>query len=210
MITDFRAWLNNMHDTTHHRTIYSGIWEFIQHKSRNKTYILDEQLQALELCISHGIKVQVEGLKGQCISQMCWCTGSQSWRRGDQWIDRVWVRLRPGRWYGVLNGRLPWQLQWLFPMKSQNEDGAFIDYWLTRALTTIPENLGNLDPVSKFEKLRNTPAAYALQVFNVGNLIGCMHVIPEIATSWETGNKRNERCIGNSDINLATWNDVYI
>jgi len=95
-------------------------------------------------------------------------------------------------------------------MKSQNEDGAFIDYWLTRALTTIPENLGNLDPVSKFEKLRNTPAAYALLVFNVGNLIGCMHVIPEIATSWETGNKRNERCIGNSDINLATWNDVYI
>jgi len=50
-------------------------------------------------------------------------------------------------------------------------------------LTTIPENLGNLDPVSKFLQVRKAPAAIALQVFGVGNIIGCVHVIPEIATS---------------------------
>jgi len=51
--------------------IYSGTREFIKHKSRNKTYISDEQLHAVELCIYHGIKVQVESLDGARISQMC-------------------------------------------------------------------------------------------------------------------------------------------
>jgi len=60
-IKDFRALLDNTRDTTHHAAIYSGTLEFIKHKSRNKTYISDEQLRAMELCIYHGIKVQVEG-----------------------------------------------------------------------------------------------------------------------------------------------------
>jgi hypothetical protein len=46
-------------------------------------YILDEQLHAMELCIYHGIKVHVEGLDGEHISQRCQCTGSQSCRAGD-------------------------------------------------------------------------------------------------------------------------------
>jgi len=50
------------------------------HKTRNNMYISDEQLHATELCISHGIKVQVQGLHVESISQMCRCTGSQSWR----------------------------------------------------------------------------------------------------------------------------------
>jgi hypothetical protein len=83
MIKDFRALLNNMQDATHHVAIYSGTREFIKHKSHNKTYILDEQLHAMELCIYHDIKVQVVGLDGECLSQMCRCTGSQSWRGGD-------------------------------------------------------------------------------------------------------------------------------
>jgi len=74
-------------------------------------YILDEQLHAMELCIYHGVKVQVEGLDGTCISLMCRCTGSQSWRGGDGPNDWVWVQQRPGSCYGTLNGRLPWQLQ---------------------------------------------------------------------------------------------------
>jgi hypothetical protein len=78
MIKDFRAFLNNTQDATHCPAIYSGIWEFIQHKSRNKTYISDELLHAMELCIYYGIKVQVDGLEGERISQMCRCTGSQS------------------------------------------------------------------------------------------------------------------------------------
>ena len=66
---------------------------------------------AMELCIHHGIKVQVEGLEAEPICQMCPCTGSQSWRRGDRWNDWVWVKQCPGRCYGKQNGRLPWQLQ---------------------------------------------------------------------------------------------------
>ena len=81
-------------------------------------------------------------------------------------------------------------------------------YWLSVELTTIPENLGNLDPVSKFVQVRKAPAAVALQVFSVGNIVGCAHVIPEIATSSKTGDGRNERWIVNSHIDLATWNDV--
>jgi hypothetical protein len=83
MIKDFRALLNNKQDATHRVAIYRGTREFIKHKSRNKTYISDDQLNAMELCIYHGIKIQVECLDGERISQMCRCTGSQSWRRGN-------------------------------------------------------------------------------------------------------------------------------
>jgi hypothetical protein len=76
-------------------------------------------------------------------------------------------------------------------------------------LTTIPENSGNLDPVSKFVKVRKAPAAVGLQVFSMGNIIGCAHVFQKIATSSKTGDGRNERLIINSYIDPATWNDVY-
>jgi len=163
----------------------------------------------MELCIHHGIKVQFEGLDGERISQRCRCTGSQSWRGGDRWNDWVWVKQHLGRCYATLNGRLPWQLQRLLKINLQNEDGAFVEYWLALALTAIPENSGYLDPVSKFVQVRKAPAAVALQVFSVGNNVGCAHVIPEIATSNKTGDGRNERWIVYSHIDLATWNDVY-
>jgi len=121
----------------------------------------------------------------------------------------VWVKQRPGRCYGALNGRLAWQLQRQFKIKLQNEDRAFVEYWLALALTTIPGNSGNLDLVSKFVQVRKAPAAVALQVFSVGNIVGCAHVIPEIAISSKTGDGRNERWIVNSHIDLVTWNDVY-
>jgi hypothetical protein len=121
----------------------------------------------------------------------------------------VWLNQPPGKWYGALNGRLPWQLQRLFKIKIQNEDGAFVEYWLALALTTIPGNLGNLDPVSKCVQVRKAPAADAWQVFSVGNIVGCAHVIPEAATSSTTGAGWNERWIVNSHIDLVTWNDVY-
>jgi hypothetical protein len=209
MIKDFRALLDNTQEATHHVAIYSGTREFIRHKSRNKTYISDDQLHTMELFIYHVIKVEVEGLDCEHISQMCRCTGSQSWRGGDQRNDWVWVKQRPGRCYGVLNGCLPWQLQRLFKIKLLNEDGAFVEYWLALALTTIPGNSGNLDPVSKFVQVRKAPAAIALQVFSVGNIVGCVHVIPEIATSSTSGDRRNKGWIVNSHIDLATWNDVY-
>jgi len=94
-------------------------------------------------------------------------------------------------------------------MKLPNEDGDFVEYRLALALTTRPENPGNLDPVSKFVQVRKAPAADALQVFSVGNIVGCVHVIPELATSGKTGDGRNERWIVNSHIDLATWNEVY-
>jgi len=64
MIKDFRALLNNTQDATHSMTIYNSTREFLKDQSRNKTYISDEQLHAMELCIYHGIKVQVLGLEG--------------------------------------------------------------------------------------------------------------------------------------------------
>jgi len=193
----------------HRVAISSGTREFIKDKSCNKTFISDEQLHAMELCIYHGIKVQVEGLDSEQLSQMCQCTGSQSWRGGDWRNDWVWVKQPLGRCYGVLNGRLPWQLQRLFKIKLLNEDGAFVEYWLALALTTIPENSGNLDPISQFVQVRKAPAAIALQVFSVGNIVDCAHVIPEIATISKTGDGWNERWIVNSHIYLVTWNDVY-
>jgi len=83
MIKAFRALLDNTQDAMHHVAIYSRTREFDKHKSRSKTYISDDQLPAMEHCIYHAIKVQVEGLDDERISQMCRCTGSQSWRRGD-------------------------------------------------------------------------------------------------------------------------------
>jgi len=209
MIKDLRALLDNTQDATHRGAIYSGTREFIKHKSHNKTYISDEQLHAMELCIYHGIQVQPDGLDGERTSQMCRCTGSLSWCGGDRRNDWVWVKQRAGRCYGALNGRLPWQLQRLFNIKLQKEDGAFVEYWLALALTTIPENSGNWDPILKFVQVRKVLAAVALQVFSVGNIVGCAHVIPEIATSSKTRDGRNEQLIVNCYIDLATWNDVY-
>jgi hypothetical protein len=83
MIKELRALLDNTQDATHRMAIYCGTWEVIKHQSRKKTYISDEQQHAMELCIYHGIKVQVEGLDGERISEMCQCTGSQSWRGGE-------------------------------------------------------------------------------------------------------------------------------
>ena len=89
MIKDFRALLDNMQDATHRVAMNLSTREYIRYKSRNKTYMLDEQPHAMELCIYHGIKVQVEGLEGEHIAKMCQCTGSLSWRGGDRRND--WV-----------------------------------------------------------------------------------------------------------------------
>jgi hypothetical protein len=47
----FRALLDNTQDTMHRMAIYSSTWEYIKNNSGNKTYISDEQLHAMELCI---------------------------------------------------------------------------------------------------------------------------------------------------------------
>ena len=208
MIKDFRALLDNTQEPTHHTAIYSGTREFMKYKSRNKMYISDEQLHPMDLCIYDSIKVQVAGLEGERISKMCRCTGSQSWQGGDRRNDWVWVKQRSGRCYGALYGRRPWQLQRPFKIKLQNEDGAFVEYCLALELTTIPENSGNLDRVSKFVQVRRTPAAVAGPVFSVGNIVGCAHIIPEIATASKTADGRNEGWIVNSHTDLATWNEV--
>jgi hypothetical protein len=128
LIKDFRALPDNMQNTTHRTAIFSGTGEFIKDKSCNKRYVSDDQLHAMELCTYHGIKVQVEGLEGEHISQMCRCTESLSWCRGDRGNNSVWVKQCLGRCYGALTGRLPWQLQRLLKIKLQHEDRAFIEY----------------------------------------------------------------------------------
>jgi hypothetical protein len=49
----------------------------------------------------------------------------------------------------------------------QKEDGVFVENWIALALTTLPENSGNLDLVSKFVQVRKVPAAAALPVIRV-------------------------------------------
>jgi hypothetical protein len=85
-----------------------------------------------------------------------------------------------GRCCGAQNGRLPWQLQQLFKIKQQNDNGAFVEYWVSLAITTIPDNMGTLDPVSKIGQLRNAPAASALPVAIAKTIAAFAHVIPEI------------------------------
>jgi hypothetical protein len=58
----------------------------------------------------------------------------------------VWVHQRSGGCYGALNGSLLSQLQRLFKIKLQNGDAVFVEYWLTLALTTVPENSGTWIP----------------------------------------------------------------
>ena len=94
-------------------------------------------------------------------------------------------------------------------MQLLHEDGAFIEYWFVLALTTIPENSGNLDPISKFVEVRKALATMGLHVCSVGNNVGCAHVIAEIATSSNLRDGRNTRWIVNSPLDLATSNDVY-
>jgi hypothetical protein len=64
MIKDFRALLNHTHDTTHCIAIFHSTWVFIKHMSHKKRNIPDEQLQAMEHCMYHGIKVHIEDLEG--------------------------------------------------------------------------------------------------------------------------------------------------
>jgi len=135
MIKDFRALLDNTPDALHRMVIDSGMQGFIKHKSRNKAYVLDEQLHAMELCIYPGIKAQAEGLEGEHICQMCRCTGSQSSSGGDRPNDWVWVTQCAGRCFSTRNGRLPWQPQRLFKIELLNKDGAFVEYWSSLALT---------------------------------------------------------------------------
>ena len=78
-------------------------------------------------------------------------------------------------------------------MKLLNKDGAFVEYWLAPELTTISDNSGNLDPISKFVQVRTALAAVAFQGFNMENIVCCVHVIPEIPTSSKTGVDWNER-----------------
>jgi hypothetical protein len=66
-----------------------------------------------------------------------------------------------------------------------------------------------LDPVLKFVQVRKAPAAIALQVFSMGNIVGCAHVIQEIVTSSKPGDGWDEQRIINIHLDLASWNDGY-
>jgi len=205
----FGALLDNPPDATHCMAIYRGTWEYIKHISEKEMHTSDARLHPMERYIYHGTKVPVEGVEGEPISLICRCTESQSWPGWDRRNYCVWVLQRLGRCCGVLNGHLPWQLQRLFKIKLLNEDGAFVEYLLALELTTLPEHLDNLNSASKSEWLRQALAAVAFQGSGVLNIVGCVDVIPEIATNEKTGDGRNEWWNVNCHIDLATWNDVY-
>jgi len=108
IIKQFRALLDNTQVAKHCVAIYSSTQEFVMHNSYNQPYISDEQLHAMELCIYPGINVQVEGLEGERIPQMCRWTESQSCPTGYRRNDWVWVKYHPEWCYRTLNGCLPW------------------------------------------------------------------------------------------------------
>jgi hypothetical protein len=72
------------------------------------------------------------------------------------------------------------------------EDGVLIESWLALALTMISENSGNLNPVSKLVQVTGVPAAIALQVSSIGNIISCVYIIPEIAISSRNEDRQTE------------------
>jgi hypothetical protein len=47
MMNGFRALLDMTQEATRRVPICSGMWEFVNHNRRNKTYISDEQLHAM-------------------------------------------------------------------------------------------------------------------------------------------------------------------
>jgi len=51
MIKDFDALLDNTQEVTHREALHRGTQEFMKHMRRNKKYISNEQLHAMELCI---------------------------------------------------------------------------------------------------------------------------------------------------------------
>jgi hypothetical protein len=117
----------------------------------------------------------------------------------------------------AMPGKVLWCAEWVSPVatataiknRAPNEDGACVQCWFALAFTTIPDNSGNLDPVLKFVQVSKAPAAVALQVCIMGNIISCGHEIPEIAISSKTEDGRNERWIVNSHIDMMTQNHVY-
>jgi len=90
----------------------------------------------MELCIYHGIKVQVDSLEGERIFRIGWCRKSQNWWDRDRLNVWLCVKELPGRCYGELIGRLPYQLPRLFKIKLLDEDGASVEYLSVLALTT--------------------------------------------------------------------------
>jgi hypothetical protein len=55
IINDFKVLLECTQDATHGMAIYSGMKEFMKHKSRNKTYISYEHLHPIEICTYYGL-----------------------------------------------------------------------------------------------------------------------------------------------------------
>jgi hypothetical protein len=84
----------------------------------------------------------------------------------------VWVMHRPGKCYGTLTVCLPWYVLQLFKITLHKEDVAAVESLLAQALTSTPEDSGNLDPISKFVHVRKAPTAVSIHVFQVGNIVG--------------------------------------
>jgi hypothetical protein len=163
----------------------------------------------MELWIHDDILVQLEGVDSARISEIGGCPARQTWRGGDQHNDWVWDNQHLRLCYGPPNGRVLWQLQSIFKIKLLNYDGALVENRLALALTMIPVNYGNSNPISRFVAVRKSPAAIAVQVSSVGNIHGCGHTIPGIVPSCNTGDRWNEPLNVNSHIDLAASHMVY-
>ena len=194
-------------DVVQRSALLNGTRDFLLRRLSKRDEILDEELRKAEICIYHAVKVVIDDMDGERKTQMCRCTGEKPWRGAQKRNDWVWVRQRPGPVYGALHGRLPCQLLRLFKMRFRNDSGCWVDHWMAFARTTVVENSGNIDPISKLAQVRVPPTSRAqYQVFSAGNIVGCAHLIPEKPF---TDPSMNERWVVNSHIDLMTWNEVY-
>jgi len=95
MIKDFRALVDNVQDPMHCVVICSGTQDFINYQSRNKTYILDEQLHAMEPVLSMVLRFKLRVEMVNTYLRYVDTQGASSVSNGSKSAGQVRVRFHP-------------------------------------------------------------------------------------------------------------------
>jgi hypothetical protein len=107
--------------------------------------------------------------------------------------------------YKALQGRLPHRLLCLFKVAVPHGHDLRT-YWLAFAEVTRAANSGMPEDASQLVRVAQPTSGGAYAVVNASRITGGAHLIPEEPNS--TGVVQRAWVV-NSDIDLATWNDVY-
>jgi len=66
-----------------------------------------------------------------------------------------------------------------------------VEYWLAIILTTLPENSGNLDPLSKYVQVSTEPLANDLDVWSMQNIVDSKQRCQQIANRKQSADGRD-------------------